>query len=92
MTLKAWRQRSRIIQAMARLARGDAPAAVARGVGFSSTAAFSHASRQVTATTPTAFVGTHERVAGGSAEKSVPTSGARGRRDAGSVDATEGED
>ena len=62
MTLKAWRQRARIVQAMERLASGDSPATVTRGVGFASTAAFSHAFRQVTATTPTAFVGTDQRL------------------------------
>lgn len=55
MTLKAWTQRARIMRAMERLARGHTPADVARGIGFASTAAFSHAFRQVTSTTPTAF-------------------------------------
>ena len=57
LTLKAWRQRARIVRAMDRLARGDAPAAVARYTGFASTAAFSNAFRKVTAMTPTAFLG-----------------------------------
>jgi AraC-like DNA-binding protein len=57
LTLKAWRQRARIVRAMERLARGDAPAKVAIEAGFASTAAFSCAFRQVTAMTPTAFLG-----------------------------------
>lgn len=56
LTLKAWRQRARIVRAMERLAKGDAPAKVARDSGFASTAAFSCAFRQVTATTPTNFL------------------------------------
>ena len=55
LTLKAWRQRSRIVRTMERLARGDPPAQVAREAGFASTAAFSCAFRQVTAMTPTTF-------------------------------------
>lgn len=55
LTLKAWRQRARIVRAMEHLGRGDAPAKVARDVGFASTAAFAHAFRQVTTMTPTAF-------------------------------------
>lgn len=57
LTFKAWRQRARIVQAMDRLSRGHSIAHVSAGVGFSSTAAFSHAFRQVTGTTPTAFLG-----------------------------------
>ena len=57
MTLKAWRQRARIVYAMDRLARGETIARVAVVSGFASTAAFSHAFRQVTAITPTAFLG-----------------------------------
>lgn len=57
MTLKAWRQRARIVRAMEQLARGKAIADVASDAGFSSTAAFSCAFRQVTATTPGAFIG-----------------------------------
>ncbi len=57
MTLKAWRQRARIVRAMEQLARGKAIAEVASDAGFSSTAAFSCAFRQVTATTPGAFIG-----------------------------------
>jgi AraC-like DNA-binding protein len=57
MTLKAWRQRARIVRTMEQLARGETIAHVARDAGFSSTAAFSYAFRQVTATTPGAFVG-----------------------------------
>ncbi|WP_448120961.1 AraC family transcriptional regulator [Xanthomonas arboricola] len=57
MTLKAWRQRARIIWAMEQLARGKTIPAVATQAGFASTAAFSAAFRQVTATTPSAFKG-----------------------------------
>lgn len=56
MTLKAWRQRARIVRAIEQLGHGDPPAKVARDSGFASTAAFSCAFRQVTATTPTTFV------------------------------------
>lgn len=55
LTLKAWRHRARIVRAMEQLAKGDAPAKVARDIGFANTAAFSSAFRHVTATTPTAF-------------------------------------
>jgi AraC-like DNA-binding protein len=55
LTLKAWRQRARIVRAMQQLARGETPAKIARDSGFSSTAAFSCAFRRVTAMTPTAF-------------------------------------
>jgi len=57
LTFKAWRQRARIVRTMERLARGDAPARIAREAGFASTAAFSCAFRQVTAMTPTTFLG-----------------------------------
>jgi AraC-like DNA-binding protein len=57
LTLKAWRQRARIVRTMEQLARGDSPAKVAQENGFTSTAAFSCAFRQVTAMTPTAFLG-----------------------------------
>lgn len=56
LTFKLWRQRARIVQAMDRLARGRTIAQVALELGFSSTAAFSHAFRQVTNMTPTAFI------------------------------------
>ena len=56
LTLKAWRQRARIVRTIERLARGDAPSQVAREAGFASTAAYSFAFRQVTAMTPTAFM------------------------------------
>ncbi|MFK0382884.1 AraC family transcriptional regulator [Agrobacterium sp. NPDC090273] len=56
MTLKAWRQRARIAWTMRRLAEGEPIARVADQAGFASTAAFSHAFRQVTALTPTAFL------------------------------------
>ena len=57
LTLKAWRQRARIVRAMEQLARGDSSSKVAHDTGFASTAAFSSAFRQVTAMTPTAFMG-----------------------------------
>lgn len=56
LTFKSWRQRARIVQAMDRLARGKEIARVSMEFGFSSTAAFSSAFRQVTAMTPTAFM------------------------------------
>lgn len=56
MTLKAWRQRARIVRTMEQLARGKSVAEVASDAGFSSTAAFSFAFRQVTGTTPSAFL------------------------------------
>ena len=56
LTYKAWRQRARIVLAIDRLASGAAVARVASQVGFASTAAFCFAFRQVTATTPAAFV------------------------------------
>lgn len=55
-TLKAWRQRARIVHTMDRLAKGHTIARVAAASGFASTAAFSAAFRQVTAMTPTAFL------------------------------------
>lgn len=55
MTLKAWRQRCRIVWAMEQLSRGEEIGRVATQAGFASTAAFSAAFRQVTAMTPTAF-------------------------------------
>ena len=57
LTFKAWRQRARIVHAMDRLARGNAIARVSAESGFASTAAFSAAFRQVTAMTPTTFLG-----------------------------------
>ena len=56
LTFKAWRQRARIIQAIDRLVNGIDIARVASEFGFSSTAAFSSAFRQVTGVTPTAFL------------------------------------
>ncbi len=63
LTFKAWRQRARIVQAMDRLARGNAIADVAAEFGFSSTASFSHAFRQVTNMTPTSFLGMEDQLA-----------------------------
>jgi AraC-like DNA-binding protein len=57
MTLKSWRQRARIVQAMDWLARGNTIARVSVEFGFASTASFSCAFRQVTAMTPTMFLG-----------------------------------
>ncbi len=57
LTFKAWRQRARIVHAMDHLARGSAIARVSAAAGFASTAAFSCAFRQVTAMTPTTFLG-----------------------------------
>lgn len=56
LTLKSWRQRARIVQAMDRLSRGTAIARVSAECGFASTASFSCAFRQVTAMTPTMFL------------------------------------
>lgn len=56
LTLKSWRQRARIVQAMDWLARGQAIARVSVEFGFASTASFSCAFRQVTAMTPTVFL------------------------------------
>lgn len=56
LTLKAWRQRARIVRAMEQLARGASSSKVAHDAGFASTAAFSSAFRQVTAMTPTTFM------------------------------------
>ncbi|KAF1004952.1 MAG: HTH-type transcriptional regulator NimR [Luteibacter sp.] len=57
LTFKAWRQRARIVRAMDHLGRGRAIAQVATELGFASTAAFSSAFRQVTAMTPSSFLG-----------------------------------
>lgn len=56
LTFKAWRQRARIVKTMEQLAGGKSVAEVASEAGFSSTAAFSFAFRQVTGTTPSAFL------------------------------------
>ena len=61
LTFKAWRQRARIVQAMDSLARGMPVARVSTQFGFSSTAAFSCAFRQVTTMTPTQFLGQPEQ-------------------------------
>ena len=60
MTFKAWRQRARIVRAMDRLASGETVNQVSLDSGFTSTAAFSCAFRQVTAMTPTTFLGRPE--------------------------------
>lgn len=56
LTFKAWRQRARNVQAMEQLGRGNSPTEVALESGFNSTAAFSHAFRQVTSMTPKIFM------------------------------------
>jgi AraC-like DNA-binding protein/mannose-6-phosphate isomerase-like protein (cupin superfamily) len=56
MTLKAWRQRARILWAVPELGRGKPISQVARETGFASTAAFSHAFRQVMSQTPSEFL------------------------------------
>lgn len=56
LTFKAWRQRARIVRAIEQLAQGISSCKVAREAGFASTAAFSHAFRQVTARTPSSFI------------------------------------
>ncbi|WP_210485037.1 AraC family transcriptional regulator [Microvirga antarctica] len=64
MTFKAWRQRTRVVQAMDQLGRGVPIAHVSAALGFASAAAFSSAFRQVTAMTPTAFAGRPDATAG----------------------------
>ncbi len=57
LTFKLWRQRARIIGAIEMLGRpGQSIKRVATRLGFSSTAAFSFAFRQVTGQTPTEFL------------------------------------
>ena len=57
LTFKVRRQRARIVRAMDRLARGATIPRESAEAGFGSTAAFSCAFRQVTAMTPTTFLG-----------------------------------
>lgn len=59
LTFKTWRQRARIVWAIDRLSTGTPVSQVAGQAGFGSTAAFSHAFRQVTKMTPTAFLERH---------------------------------
>ncbi len=56
MTYKGWRQRARIVSSIDRLAAGIAVSQAAEQAGFSSTAAFCFAFRNVTGMTPNAFV------------------------------------
>ncbi len=57
LTFKAWRQRARVIGAIEMLGQpGQSIKRVATRLGFSSTAAFSFAFRQVTGQTPTEFL------------------------------------
>jgi len=60
MTLKAWRQRARILRALPELGHGKAISQVARETGFASTAAFSHAFRQVMSQTPNEFLTSYQ--------------------------------
>lgn len=64
LSFKAWRQRARIIRAMDWLCQDRSIASVARRLGFRSTAAFSHAFRQVTGRRPGDFVPQPPGVAG----------------------------
>jgi AraC-like DNA-binding protein len=57
LTLKAWRQRARIVLAIEQLSAGLAVSQVAARAGFASTAGFCTAFRQVTRMTPTEFLG-----------------------------------
>ena len=52
LTFRAWRQRAPIVRAIDHLARGKTIAQAAGMAGFSSTAAFSYAFRQVTGGRP----------------------------------------
>ena len=56
LTYKTWRQRARIVLAIEQLSSGQAISLVATQAGFSSTAAFCFAFRQVTRMTPTSFL------------------------------------
>jgi AraC-like DNA-binding protein/quercetin dioxygenase-like cupin family protein len=63
LTLKSWKQRARVIAAIERLGQpGVSIKQVAATLGFSSTAAFSFAFRDVTGETPTAFLSRREAV------------------------------
>nr|WP_314260725.1 helix-turn-helix transcriptional regulator [uncultured Devosia sp.] len=56
LTFKSWRQRARIVSAIDKLAHGQSIAAASASTGFSSTASFSAAFRQVTGMTPSRFI------------------------------------
>ena len=61
LTLKSWKQRARVIAAIERLGQpGVSIKQVATTLGFSSSAAFSFAFRDVTGETPTAFLSRRE--------------------------------
>jgi transcriptional regulator GlxA family with amidase domain len=61
LTLKSWKQRARVIAAIERLGQpGVSIKQVATALGFSSSAAFSFAFRDVTGETPTAFLSRRE--------------------------------
>jgi AraC-like DNA-binding protein/quercetin dioxygenase-like cupin family protein len=63
LTLKSWKQRARVIAAIERLGQpGVSVKQVATALGFSSTAAFSFAFRDVTGETPTAFLSRRDSV------------------------------
>jgi len=62
LTFKGWRQRARVMAAIAALGTGQASIKqVSARLGFSSVAAFGHAVRQVTGMTPTAFLGPSDK-------------------------------
>ena len=62
LTFKEWRQRARIVASIEMLDGGRATvAAVAARLGFSGTAAFGHAFRQVLGIAPGAFVSRPDR-------------------------------
>lgn len=64
LTLKSWKQRARVIAAIERLGQpGVSIKQVATALGFSSSAAFSFAFRDVTGETPTAFLSRRESAA-----------------------------
>lgn len=56
LTFKAWRQRARVVLSMDKLSAASALSQVAADAGFSSTAAFCYAFRQVTKMTTSAFL------------------------------------
>lgn len=78
LTFKQWRQRARIMAAVEALGRGDRSIKdVALGLGFSSTAAFGYAFRQVMDLTPSAFFG-HRRKRDSAAQSSQRPKYSRG--------------
>jgi AraC-like DNA-binding protein/quercetin dioxygenase-like cupin family protein len=66
LTLKSWKQRARVIAAIERLGQpGVSVKQVATALGFSSSAAFSFAFRDVTGETPTAFLSRQDHARAG---------------------------